>query len=62
MARVAICGVARTPIGKYRGSLSEISAVELGIRAVSELLKRCSIDPSSGIIDEILMRIVEVYL
>ena len=54
MARVAICGVARTPIGKYRGSLSEISAVELGIRAVSELLKRCSIDPSSGIIDEIL--------
>ena len=54
MPRVVICGVARTPIGKFRGSLSEISAVELGIRAVKELLKRCSIDPSSGIIGEVL--------
>ena len=54
MPRVVICGVARTPIGKFRGSLSEISAVELGIRAVKELLKRCSIDPSSGVIGEVL--------
>ncbi len=54
MARVAICGVARTPIGKFRGSLSNLSAVELGVRAVKELLTRCKIDPSSGIIDEVL--------
>ena len=54
MPRVVICGVARTPIGKFRGSLSEISAVELGIRAVKELLRRCSIDPSSGVIGEVL--------
>ena len=54
MARVAICGVARTPIGKFRGSLSNLSAVELGVRTVKELLTRCKIDPSSGIIDEVL--------
>ena len=54
MARVAICGVARTPIGKFRGSLSNLSAVELGVRSVKELLKRCSIDASSGVIDEVL--------
>jgi len=54
MARVAICGVARTPIGKFRGSLSGVSAVELGTRAVKELLSRCNIDAASGIIDEVL--------
>jgi len=54
MSRVAICGVARTPIGKFRGSLSNLSAVELGIRTVTELLNRCNINPQSGIIDEVL--------
>jgi len=54
MPRVVICGVARTPIGKFRGSLSNLTAVELGIRSVKELLNRCNIDPSSGIIDEVL--------
>jgi acetyl-CoA C-acetyltransferase len=54
MARIAICGVARTPIGKFRGSLSNFSAVELGVFAVKELISRCNIDLSSGIIDEVL--------
>ena len=54
MTRVAICGVARTPIGKFRGSLPNLSAVDLGIRAVKELLHRCNIDPETGIIDELL--------
>ena len=54
MPRVVICGVARTPIGKFRGSLSNLSAVELGVRAVKELLNRCNIDPSSGVVDEVL--------
>ena len=49
-----ICGVARTPIGKFRGSLSNLTAVELGIRSVKELLSRCNIDPSSGIIGEVI--------
>ena len=54
MPRVAICGVARTPIGKFRGSLSNLSAIELGVRSVKELLSRCNINPSSGVIDEVL--------
>ena len=54
MARVVICGVARTPIGKFRGSLSNLTAIELGIRSVKELLNRCNIDPTSGVIDEVL--------
>ena len=54
MARVVICGVARTPIGKFRGSLSNLTAVELGIRSVKELLNRCNIDPTSEVIDKVL--------
>ena len=51
---VVICAVARTPVGRFRGALREYSAVELGILSVKELLNRCNIDPSSGIIDEVL--------
>ena len=54
MSEVVICGVARTPVGRYRGSLSDRSAVELGIHAVKGLLARTGIDPTSGIIDEVL--------
>ena len=50
-----ICGFARTPIGKYKGSLSEFSAVDLGSMAVTELLSRVDIDPSSGLIDQVYM-------
>ena len=54
MADVVICAVARTPVGRYRGSLSDRSAVELGIHAVKGLLARANINPESGIIDEVL--------
>ena len=50
-----ICAYARTPIGKYRGSLSGYSAPELGAMAVEELLKRAQIDPASGVIDQLYM-------
>ncbi len=53
-SEVVICAVARTPIGRFRGALREYSAIELGVMAVKELLERASIDPSSGIIDEVL--------
>ena len=52
--RVAICGVARTPIGKFMGSLSKFSAVDLGVLTVKELCARMNIDPSSGIVDEVI--------
>ena len=53
-SRVAICAVARTPIGSFMGSLSSFSAVELGILTVKELCSRAGINPSSGIIDDFL--------
>jgi acetyl-CoA C-acetyltransferase len=48
-----ICGYARTPIGKFRGALSNYSATELGSKVVQELLKKVRIDPESGIIDQV---------
>jgi acetyl-CoA C-acetyltransferase len=52
--QAVICAVARTPIGKFMGSLSSLSAVDLGVATVKELLMRAGIDPSSGLIDEVL--------
>jgi acetyl-CoA C-acetyltransferase len=55
MTLPVICAYARTPVGKYKGALSDYSAVELGTMAVQELLKRATIDPSSGLIDQVYM-------
>lgn len=52
--KAVICAVARTPIGKFMGALSSMSAVDLGVLAVRELLDRAGIDPTSGIVDEVL--------
>ena len=52
--RVVICGVARPPIGSFMGTLSSMTAVELGVAAVKELCNRVGIDAASGIVDEIL--------
>ncbi len=51
---VVICAVARTPVGRFRGALSGYSAVELGVLAVKELLRRAGIAPESGVVDEVL--------
>ena len=51
--RVVICGVARTPIGSFMGTLSSISAVDLGIMAVKELCSRVGFDASRGIVDDV---------
>lgn len=52
--RVAICAVARTPIGKFLGSLSGFTAVDLGVLTVKELCKRAGIESNSGIVDEVI--------
>ena len=52
--RVVICGVARSPIGSFMGTLSSMTAVELGVATVKELCNRVGIDAASGIVDEIL--------
>ena len=53
-----IAGYARTPFGKYRGSLSEYSAVQLGTMAISGLLESMEIPPESGVIDGVYMGMV----
>ncbi len=55
MNQPVICAFARTPVGKFRGALSEYSAVDLGTMAVSELLSRAGVDPASGVIDQVYM-------
>ena len=55
MRTPVICAVARTPIGKFRGVFSKMSAVDLGICAVKGLVQNAGLDPESGVIDEVLM-------
>ena len=52
MSNSVITGIARTPIGKYGGSLSPLRAVDLGGVAISGALARSGVDPSA--IDEVL--------
>ena len=52
--KVVICGVARTPIGKFMGALSSMSAVDLGVLAVKEVCERVGIQPDQGGVDEVI--------
>jgi acetyl-CoA C-acetyltransferase len=47
MNEVVIVSAARTPVGKFQGSLSELSAVELGAIAVREAVRKAAIDNAS---------------
>jgi len=51
--RVVITHGMRTPIGRFQGSLSTISAPELGAVVIRELVRRSGIDPQR--VDEVLM-------
>ena len=55
MPTPVICSVARTPIGRFMGAFSTLSAVDLGVVAVSGLLERVGLDPGSGLVDEVIM-------
>ncbi len=50
---VFIVGAARTPIGKFLGSLSGLKASDLGAVAIKEAMKRAGI--GGGEVDEVLM-------
>lgn len=56
MKEVVIVSAARTPIGKFGGSLKEFKAVELGGLAIREALKRAGIEGKQ--VDEVIMGIV----
>jgi acetyl-CoA C-acetyltransferase len=49
---VIIAGV-RTPIGKFQGSLADLSATKLGAIVVREVVKRANIDPT--VVNECIM-------
>jgi len=46
MERAVIVEGARTPIGKFLGSFTDVPAVDLGIRTTQEALRRAAIEPS----------------
>ena len=53
MERIAIVGAVRTPIGKFMGGLSALSAVELGATAVAAALARTGVSPTD--VEECIM-------
>ena len=53
MEEVVIVSAARTPVGKFQGALSGMSATELGAIAVREAVKRARLDPAQ--VDECIM-------
>jgi acetyl-CoA C-acetyltransferase len=50
---VVIISACRTPIGKFQGSLSDLSAPQLGAIVVREAVKRANLDPKR--VDECIM-------
>src|SRR6266568_48603 len=50
---VVIISGCRTPVGKFQGSLSDLSATQLGAIAVREAVKRSGVDPAR--VDECIM-------
>src|SRR5271167_2577163 len=44
---VVIVSAVRTPVGKFQGSLSDLSATQLGSIAVREAVKRAGVDPAT---------------
>ncbi len=53
MKEAVIVSACRTPIGGFGGSLSKVSATDLGKIAILEALERAGID--KGIVDEVIM-------
>ncbi|OGP50450.1 MAG: acetyl-CoA acetyltransferase [Deltaproteobacteria bacterium RBG_13_43_22] len=53
MKEVVIVGAARTPVGRFGGGLKDISAVQLGVIAVKEALKRASLPPE--MVEEVIL-------
>src|SRR5947208_1165523 len=50
---VVIISGCRTPVGKFQGSLSDLSAPQLGAMVVREAVKRANVDPKQ--VDECIM-------
>lgn len=53
MREAVIVGSVRTAVGKYGGSLTSISAADMGARVIVEALRRAGVEP--GQVDEVIM-------
>jgi len=53
---IVIVGAARTPVGRFNGALSTMSATELGAKAIQGALSRSGVDPAT--VYEAIMGIV----
>ena len=53
MERAVIVEGARTPVGKFLGAFADVPAVDLGVAAVREALRRAGIEP--GDVDEVIL-------
>ena len=53
MRDVVIVSACRTPVGDFAGSLSSISATDLGAMAIREAIRRAGIE--DGVVDEVIM-------
>ena len=58
MKEIVIVGAARTPVGRFGGGLKDISAVQLGVIAVREALKRASV-PGEKVEEVILGNVLQ---
>ena len=45
MKKIVIASAARTPVGKFNGTLTSVPAHQLGAAAVAEALKRAGVEP-----------------
>ena len=53
MENIVIAGAKRTPIGKFQGALSHLTAPQLGGHSIKGSLKHAKIDPNR--VDEVYM-------
>jgi acetyl-CoA C-acetyltransferase len=53
MEEIVIVSGVRTPVGKFQGALSDLSATQLGAIAVREVVSRANLDPA--LVDECIM-------
>ncbi len=53
MERPVILSAVRTPMGKFMGGLSPLSATELGAKVVAEAVRRAGVEPQQ--VDEVIM-------
>ena len=53
MEEAVIISAVRTPIGRFGGGLSEVSAVDLGAVVIEEAVRRAGVTPEQ--VDEVIM-------